>query len=260
MTQYNFGEKTKEKARNPQTREWEELEVWQSPKYLSSKKKAIELIEKGNFSLDEADFWILMNRGGSKMVYSGLILSHNGCLKINDALPIEQRFKPSSASMYKDNGSIIMQYINDEQGIYEFGEVSNSNCKNEYPYAMVLKRLMDRVILKLSKVAFHGIYSESESDDFKEKLEEEKPKTPLQNVASELDKDEIDMIVSYLELEMSKCDTLEVFDNFKEANKKSFNKLKKLSLDEFNKLVQKGIEKKSTLVKEMFKPEQKEIK
>lgn len=176
---YNFGEKQVEKAKD-KTGAWVEMKVWQSPKFLQSRTKAIELIESKKYDLDEGDFWILMNKGGNSMVYTGLIISHNGCLKINDKLESSLRFKPESASIYKDsgNGNIVMSYINQEQGLYEFGEVSPSNCKNEYIYAMVLKRLQDRVILKNSKVGFYGIYSEAESDDFKQKKQsapEEKP-------------------------------------------------------------------------------------
>ena len=42
----------------------------------------------------------------------------------------------------------------------------DKNCRNAYPYAMLLKRLHDRVILKNSKMAFDGIYSECESEEF----------------------------------------------------------------------------------------------
>lgn len=160
---YNFGEKTNEFV------EGVELPVWQSPKYIQSKQKAVELIEKGDYGLSEGDFWILMNKiKKTKMMYSGLIISHNGCLKINDKLDDKLKFKPDSVSFLKDeNREKVMQYINVSQGIYEFGELSSFNCKNQYPYAMVLKRLMDRVILKNSKVGFFGIYSETESDEFK---------------------------------------------------------------------------------------------
>lgn len=168
MTKYNFGEKQKERVKNKQTQKWEDMEVWQTPKYLASKKKAIELIDDGSYNLVEGDFWILMNRGGAKMCYTGLIIAHNGCLKINDKLDNKMKFKPESVSFLVDEGgSKVMQYINPEQGVYEFGEISQKNCSNDYPYAMVLKRLMDRVILKTSKVGFFGIYSDSESEEFK---------------------------------------------------------------------------------------------
>ena len=180
---YNFGEKSKE---NYKTKEgWVELEVWQTPKFVISRTKAIELIESKKYGLDEGDFWILKNQGGKKLCYTGLIISHNGCLKINDKLEPELKFKPSSVSFVKDTGNKekVLSYINEEQGVYEFGEISADNCKNDYPYAMVLKRLMDRVILKNSKVGFFGIYSEAESDDFKDKPEpkEEVKKEPKKN-------------------------------------------------------------------------------
>lgn len=182
---FDFGEKKKEKVKDRDTQKWVELEVWQSPKYLQSKKKAIELIEKGNYGLDEADFWILMNKGGEKMVYSGLIISHDGCLKINDQLDEKLKFEPESAVIYKDEAggkSVVMSYINSAQKIYEFGEISPNNCKNEYPYAMVLKRLFDRVVLRTSKIGFFGIYSVSESDSFTKKEEgEEKQKDELKS-------------------------------------------------------------------------------
>ena len=175
-TSYNFGEKDIEKVKEADG--YKELKVWKSPKFIQSREKAIQLIES-DFGLDTGDFWILMNKGGGKMIYSGLIISHNGCLKINDKLEDKMKFRPSAVSFLKDNdGDKVMQYVCDEQGIYEFGEIATSNCKNQYPYAMVLKRLMDRTILKASKIGYFGIYSENESDDFRSKNEEpeEKPK------------------------------------------------------------------------------------
>ena len=159
---YNFGEQASEDGKA----------VWQSPKYIEAKKKAIEAIESEAFKgvLTEADFWILKNNTKTgKIAYSGLIISHNGCLKINDSLPEEKRFKPSCLSLDKDgyNKSLVYSYCNDEQGIYEVGEVSAVNCKNGYPYAMALKRAMDRVILKNCKLAYAGIYSDSEAEEFK---------------------------------------------------------------------------------------------
>lgn len=173
---YNFGEKKTEYN----AKLGKEVEVWQSPKYLEAKKKAIEIIESGinhKQVLSEADFWILMNATKSgKMAYTGLIISHNGCLKINDALQENDRFKPSCMSLDKDGykGSLVYSYSNDDQGIYEVGEVSDKNCTNAYPYAMALKRCMDRVILKSSKLAYSGIYSDSEAEEFKNEPDETK--------------------------------------------------------------------------------------
>ena len=159
---YNFNEKAEEMG----------LPVWQSPKYLESKKKAIEMIESKLYDLSEADFWILMNKtkDGSKMAYTGLIISHNGCLKINDKL--ENKVNPKCFTLDKDGylNSLVYTYIDDDT--FEVGEFNSSNGKNAYPYAMAFKRCFDRAVLKKSKLAYSGIYSEVEADEFREQIEE----------------------------------------------------------------------------------------
>lgn len=168
MSTYNFGEKPKEYS----AKHGGEIPVWKSPKYEAAKAKAIEIIKSGLYGVTEADFWILMNATkNGKMAYSGLIISHNGCLKINDCLP--DKFKPECVSIDKQGyrDSLVYSYCCPEQGIYEVGEVSGKNCSNDYPYAMAYKRLFDRVVLKLSKLAYNGIYSDSESDEFTQRLE-----------------------------------------------------------------------------------------
>lgn len=159
---------------NEKETEWyngSNLPVWQSPKYEQSKAKALEIIEAHKGVISEADFWILMNttKAKDKMIYTGLIISHNGCLKLNDTLAEEVKFKPSCVTVDKDgyNNSLVYSYINDEQGIYEVGEYSPANSKQNYPYAMAYKRLFDRVVLKNTKLAYSGIYSEVEADEFK---------------------------------------------------------------------------------------------
>lgn len=153
---------------------------WQSPKYIEATKKAIETLESEQYKnvLTEADFWQLTGKTKSgNIAYNGLIISHNGCLKINDSLPEEKRFKPSciSCEINGYGGTLVYTYINDAQGIYEVGEVSKSNCTNSYPYAMALKRCMDRVILKNSRLAYAGIYSDSEAEEFKNEPKETTP-------------------------------------------------------------------------------------
>lgn len=161
-----FGEKNKEYDSASK----QEIDVWKSPKYEESKKAALKLIADKEY-ITEGDFWILMNRTKSgKMAYTGLIISHNGCLKINDNAPVDQRFHPECVSVNESGygGALIYTYVCPEQGLYEVGEVTPKNCKNDYPYAMALKRCFDRVVLKLCKLAFYGIYSDSEADEFKE--------------------------------------------------------------------------------------------
>ena len=169
MSNYDFGEKTQEYS----NKQGCDIPVWQSPKYKESKAKAVEILDSGKYGVKPSDFWILMNETKKgKMAYTGLIISHNGCLKINDAL--ESRFDPSCVTIDKDgfNNSLVYSYCNQEQGIYEVGEVSKSNCKNDYPYAMAFKRMFDRVVLKLSKLSYAGIYSDSEADEFKDPMDD----------------------------------------------------------------------------------------
>lgn len=176
---HNFGEKKEEYSVKQKT----SIPVWMSPKYEVSKAKAIEIIDSKKYGLEDGDFWILMNETkNGKMAYTGLITSHNACLKINDAL--EDKFKPSCVTLDKDGyaNSLVYTYINDEQGIYEVGEVSAANCKQAYPYAMAYKRLFDRVVLKLSKLAYAGVYSEAEAAEFKEPLESPEPAEPAEPV------------------------------------------------------------------------------
>lgn len=180
---YNFGEKKEENINGKKV-----PVEFHTPKYKEAKNKAIELIESEKYkgTLLESDFWILVNTyaNKTKAMYSGLIISHDGCLKINDVLEDKLRFKPECMSLDKEgyNNSLVYSYICPEQGLYEVGEVSKDNCKNDYPYAMALKRCFDRVVLKNSRIAYSGIYSDSESDEFLKRTDEsesvpaEKPK------------------------------------------------------------------------------------
>lgn len=181
-----FGEKSTEYS----AKQGKEIPVWQSPKYVQSKNKALEAMKKYDF-LTEGDFWILMNETKSgKMAYSGLIINHNACLKINDNLPVADRFKPECVSEnqngYRD--SLVFTYCSPDQGIFEVGEVSAKNCKNEYPYAMAFKRLFDRVVLKQCKLAYDGIYSDSEADEFREIPDESREVESPQVSAAECEK------------------------------------------------------------------------
>lgn len=173
MAEYNFGAQKMEynsKARA-------NTKTWESPKFLEGKKKAIELIDKTEYGLTESDFWILKTYSEKTVTYAGLIISHNGCLKINDKLAAEAKFVPSCVSWVRNGaGDLVLQYLNDKQGLLEFGEASIKNCTNAYPFAMVLKRLQDRVILKNSKIAFSGIMSEVESEEFKRTEREDQEK------------------------------------------------------------------------------------
>ena len=190
---YMFNEKEKEFS----NKQGKEIQVWQTPKYQQAKKKAIELIDSKKYDLVEGDFWILMNETKTgKMMYTGLIISHNGCLKINDKIEDKLKFKPSCLSLDKDGyaNSLVYTYINDEQGIYEVGEVSADNCKNAYPYAMALKRCMDRVILKNCKLAYDGVYSDSEAEEFNQPQEEQQ-----EELSKKITKEQADVLLKVFE-------------------------------------------------------------
>lgn len=164
-----FNENKKEYSK----KQGKEIEVWQSPKYIEARDKAIELINSKKYDLTEGDFWILMNETKSgKMGYTGLIISHNGCLKINDK--IENKIKPECFTMMTTSGynnSLVYTYCDED--VYEVGEVSKDNCTNAYPYAMAFKRCFDRVVLKKCKLAYAGVYSDSEAEEFRNNAEDD---------------------------------------------------------------------------------------
>ena len=171
---YNFGEKKEENING------KKIPVeFHTPKYKEAKNKATELLNSDKYKgvLEPSDFWILVNTyaNKTKAMYSGLIISHDGCLKINDVLEDKLKFKPECMGLDKEgyNNSLVYSYICPEQGLYEVGEVSKDNCKNDYPYAMALKRCFDRVVLKLSKLAYSGIMSDSEAEDTQKENQEQ---------------------------------------------------------------------------------------
>lgn len=195
-----FNEKTEEYSSKSKCK----LPVIQSSKYQEAKKKALELIDGKKFDLAEGDFWILMNETkNGQMMYTGLIISHNGCLKINDKIEEKLKFKPSCMTLDKEGyrNSLVYTYVNDEQGIYEVGEVSADNCKNAYPYAMALKRCMDRVILKNCKLAYSGVYSDSEADEFAGKNDDD-----VSKVDRKIDKVQLKALEGVLEDYCSKTE------------------------------------------------------
>ena len=224
---YNFGEKEVEYD----SQAGKEIPVWQSPKYKTSKDKAVEMIESEKYDLNESDFWILMNKTKSgKMAYTGLIISHNGCLKINDKL--ENKVKPECFNVDKEgyNSSLVYTYIDEDT--YEVGEYSKSNCYNTYPYAMAFKRCFDRVVLKKSKLAFSGIYSEVEADEFKERQAEEN--TNEIKLHDELEQN-LDKLIATKKLDYDKVVNLYNVDDIHLMTEKQL----KHAIENINQLVEK---------------------
>lgn len=172
---YNFGEKEYEKVSG------KKVPVIMTPKYKSTKENVINLIESEDYKdvLNPSDFWILMNfnRDKSECYYSGLIISHDALLKVNDTLQEKDRFNEKFCSQpipcsFKDTEILRMEYRDPRDGMFEVGEISTSNCKNEYPFAMLLKRTFDRVVKRKAKLSM--VYSDSEAEEFKEPIEQKK--------------------------------------------------------------------------------------
>lgn len=185
---YNFGEKKTEFI------DGQNLEVWMTPKYETSKEAAIKLLESKEYGdvLTESDFWILMNKTKSgKMAYTGLIISHDALLKINNRLDDSLRFKEEYCSEpisfdYAGKKGMMMVYRDKRDGMLEVGEITPDNCKNSYPFAMLSKRIFDRVVKR--KANLIGIYSDAEAEEFSGLIDTEtgeiietKGETPIKN-------------------------------------------------------------------------------
>ena len=136
-------------------------------KFLEGEKQATELIQSGKYGLTPSDFWVLKtsSKDNSVIYYTAVCMTHIGCMKVNDSLPIELRYDPSAVEGPFDesyNEGLNMYYKSPKQGIWEVAEVCKANLQNgSYPYAMLSKRLFDRVVLRLSKLAFSGIAENS---------------------------------------------------------------------------------------------------
>lgn len=171
---YNFGEKQQEYSATDKKM----VDVVVSPKYVETKKRVIEMLESGIYKgLNESYFWILMNRTKQgKMMYSGLIISHDGMKVINDNLPENNQVDPMcfTKPLKAEFGDGLYMVYQDES-TFEVGEISIKNCTNAYPYAMLLKRTFDRVVKDKAKL--YGVYSEEEADEFKNK-QNEVPEAP----------------------------------------------------------------------------------
>lgn len=173
---YNFGEQEFEYI------DGNKIPVSQTSKYVYAKEKVIELLESKEYGnvLNEGDFWILKNTNKNKsaMYYSGLIINHDALIKINDILPSDYQFNEMYCSdpietNWNGTAGLRMDYRDKRDGMFEYGEISLANCKNAYPYAMLLKRTFDRVVKRKAKLSC--VYSDSEAEEFKEQIDNPAP-------------------------------------------------------------------------------------
>ena len=121
--------------------------------------KIKELAEK--YKLSKDDFWEL--KRGNKSIW---IITHDACEKI----AAKENIQFGAPTIYRDSNKDVAIVGDAKRGnkiIWSTGEASQNNCKAPYPFAMAEKRLKDRLVLKLINAYEYGIYSNSESDNFK---------------------------------------------------------------------------------------------
>ena len=139
------------------------------PKYEAARIAADAAIKK--YGLSEDDFWVKkeLSPFKDKIVYSNLILSHSGCIKVNNLQPKERQFKPGCVREGKgtQDGGVALIYSSDEQKLFKTGEASPRNSNVSFLYAVAEKRLFDRVVTALSGLYEEGVYGEDEADAFR---------------------------------------------------------------------------------------------
>ena len=122
-----------------------------------------ELADK--YNLDANDFWEFPQKKGM------WILTHDAVEKIMSQENIEitgwetlnseadlVRFK-ITMSMTSEDGDV--------RSVTTIGEADRKNCRTQYLGCMAEKRGVDRCTLKLISAYEYGVFSEVESDDFK---------------------------------------------------------------------------------------------
>lgn len=149
------------------------LPIWAGAKFEATRAAAKKIIESYPNIISKEDFWILTNKHKhtgakgveEKLIYSGVIITHDALLKINDTLGENRRFDQRYCTdpvpfSYGDKKGMLMFYRDERDGMFEVGEITTENCKSGYPYAMLLKRTFDRVVRRKAKIL--GIYSDTE--------------------------------------------------------------------------------------------------
>ena len=112
---------------------------------------------KEDYKLDASDFWLHKQS-------KNWIIKHNALEKVATQEKISWKLEVLNFSP-----DIVVKCIatHGDRVVESLGEASPKNTIINHPYAMAEKRAIDRCILKLLN-AHAYIYSETESDDFKE--------------------------------------------------------------------------------------------
>ena len=190
-----------------------------------------ELAKK--YKLNKNDFWLHKQSGN-------YIVTHDAVEKIASIEKIE---------------IVDFKVLNSEQGFARFlitmtkgnkkvttiGEADSKNCVSGYKGMIAEKRGIDRCVLKLINAYEYGIYSDSESDDFKKpksNYEESQATGPQQNMVHSLlnhtaftvgqgAKFKADIKDSIMDVFESKTDTSELISELKGLKEQYINAQKK---------------------------------
>lgn len=138
-----------------------------------NKEKLRQIYKK--YNLEQDDIYILKFGNTEKP-----IITRGGVEKIQKRLKLQINYKLEKVSddhkscivlatgvIFGDNVAQQGRPPQPEALVSSFGECSPSNNTNNYPIAMAEKRAKARVVLQLSGLYMDGIYSEDESEDFK---------------------------------------------------------------------------------------------
>ena len=110
-------------------------------------------LTKDDFFKHPTQAWVIIKRTGIDKIQA------KACIDVT--FSIYEMALNSGVYIVKAEGKM------DDKRVQSFGEANKDNSKNNYPLAMAEKRALSRVVLKLVGAYAKGIYSEDESDDFK---------------------------------------------------------------------------------------------
>lgn len=124
---------------------------------------------------------------------------------------------------------------------WSFGEASPANCKIAYPASIAEKRAKDRVAIKLLNATGAAIYSDEESDEFKDRRDTDEEPIPPEHVITRNDGIQVltvdaqRPIFTELEKELAACNSVEECKRWTVSAKSRASRLSGHWKDELNK-------------------------
>ena len=162
-----------------------------------------DLAKKYNLTKD--DYW-LEPRSGK------YIITHDTCEKIASVENIIIQ-PPQIINSEKDLVRMIVVAKKGDKVMWADGEADNSNCKNNYKFAMASKRAIDRVILKLINAYEYGIYSDVEADDFKKPQYEHRTEQQAEEFEQLKSHPAFDGLKKFSNDEWKKCNSIKEYES-----------------------------------------------